>query len=94
MMKKTGSNKTLVIRLVEEELGFCCICSFLKETRRWSAHKVSEAMGLSANSITYWRSKKFYGKVKACPQCPLPQTQLLLKKTASGRAYFARSFVR
>jgi len=83
--------KTLFARLVEDELGFCCIYSFLKETKRYSTNKIAKAMGVSANTVKYWRDKRFLQTIRPCPSCHLPQTQLRLRKTSGGRLYFVRS---
>lgn len=85
---------TLMQRLVIDELRFCCINSFLREIKGRSRKKVAEALGVSPQTIRYWQGKKFNGELKACPNCSLPQTQLRLKKTADGRAYFVRSYAR
>ena len=93
MPGENGYNKSLTVTLAEDELGFCCMYTFLRETKRWSGHKVAEAMGISSKSIYYWRDKKSRGVVTCCPRCHLPQTQLELKKRASGTVYFVRSSV-
>jgi hypothetical protein len=84
-------SQSLMHKLAVDELGFCCLFSFIKEVRPWSTRKVAEAMGVSPAAIKYWRTKKFNGELTACPRCHLPQTQLQLKKRAGGSVYFVRS---
>lgn len=91
MSRENGITRSLMVRLVTDELKFCCMYSFLRETKRYSMRKVAQAMGVNPQVISYWREKKFNGKVTKCPRCHLPQTQLQLKSTASGRPYFVRS---
>lgn len=86
------NTRSLFIRLVEEELGFCCVYSFLKETSRYSMHKIAQAMGVSTNTVRYWREKKFREQVVSCPLCPHPRIQLQLNQTSDGRVYFVRSY--
>ena len=81
---------SLLHRLAVDELGFCCMFSFIRETNRWSQKKVAEAMGVSSPAIRYWRDKKRKGQLKMCPTCRAPQPTLELKKTNSGRYYFSR----
>jgi len=88
--EKEPKYKSMFVRLVEDELGFCCVYAFLKETKRYSGRKVALAMGVSSQVIRYWRDKKFHGEIIPCPQCPRPQTQLRLRKTKTGRIYFKR----
>lgn len=88
-----GQNRSLLHRLAIEELKFCCMYSFIRETNRFSQNKVAEAMGVSTAAIRYWREKKRNGALTQCPLCRRPQTQLELKKRASGISYFVRSCV-
>ena len=91
-MSSTQASKSLLYRLATDELGFCCMFSFIRETNRWSQTKVGEAMGVSANAIRYWRDKKRTGKLLMCPRCrdPLFQKHLELNRRASGNVYFVR----
>ncbi len=81
---------SLIYKLAVEELKFCCVWSFLQETKVYSARKIALALGVSNRTITYWRNKKRKGQITQCPRCPGPQTRLQLKKTTSGRVYFVR----
>ena len=90
MSSLPGQNKGLIPRLATDELGFCCMFSFIRETNRWSQAKVSKAMGVSAQAIRYWRDKKINGQLIMCPSCRQPQTYLELKKTEQGRYYFKK----
>lgn len=85
------SRKSIVEHLVTKELGFCCVRSFLREVKGCSGHKVSLALGVSSRTIDYWRDKLALGKLPRCPNCHLPQTQLQLSRTASGKPFFVRS---
>lgn len=85
------NRKALLHRLATEELGFCCMFSFIRETNRWSQNKVAEAMGVTAPAIRYWRDKKRSGQLLMCPRCRAPQTQLELNRRADGKVYFRRS---
>ncbi len=84
--------KSLLAMLATEELGFCCMYSFLREVQGISLRKVAEAMGVTPQAIRYWRDKKLLHKLNSCPHCHLPQTQLQLSRTTSGRVYFVRSY--
>lgn len=94
MCNTPDQNKSLMHKLAVDELGFCCLFSFLRETNRWSQKKVAEAMGVSDNTIRYWRDKKRQGQITMCPRCRRPQTQLELRSSTSGKFYFLRSDVR
>ena len=83
--------KSMLHRLATEELKFCCMFSFIRETNRWSQAKVSQAMGVSSQAIRYWRDKKINGQLVMCSHCRNPQTHLELKKTESGRVYFKKT---
>lgn len=82
---------SLLHRLAVDELGFCCMFSFIRETNRWSQKKVAEAMGVSSPAIRYWRDKKRKGQLKMYPRCRSPQTSLELNRTAAGTFRFVRS---
>ena len=83
------NNRSLFHVLVEDELKFCCPYSFLRETKNYSALGVGKALGMSGNTIRYWRTKKFNGQVVACSSCRLPQPTLQLRKK-NKRHYFKR----
>lgn len=84
------NNHSLLHKLAQDELGFCCMYSFIRETNRWSQAKVATAMGVSSGAIRYWRDKKRNGQLVMCPRCRRPQTQLELNRRASGTVYFVR----
>lgn len=77
-------------RLAEDELNFCCMYSFIRETNRWSQNKVASAMGVSPQTIRYWRDRKRTGKIRMCPKCKAPQPILEIKRRAKGKFYFVR----
>lgn len=83
--------RSITVRLVEDELNFCCMYSFLRETRRYSCRKVGFAMGVAPNTIMRWRNKKQRGQLTKCDKCAKPQPQLTIKKGLRNRVYFERS---
>lgn len=86
-----------VIRhLITDELGYCCVHAFYKEHEKVSGKHLGEALGVSSNTANYWRSKYIRKELQPCgANCPRPlRRSLELKKTASGRVYFARSAAR
>lgn len=87
-------SESLFSRLVVDHLEFCCITSFLKETSRYSAAKIAEALGVSAPTVRYWRNKKLLKEIGKCSKCSSPQTHLELRKRAGGGFYFVRSYSR
>ena len=90
-MSKREKSHCLMQRLATEELGFCCIHSFLRETDRYSMSKVAGALGVSPHTVQYWRSKKLRREISRCPSCSrTPRKRLELKKRASGKYYFVR----
>lgn len=92
--KLASGNNSLMHRLCTEELGYCCVKSFLKESKRFSGRKVAAALGVNCSAVYYWRNKLASGEIPNCDHCRLPQKPLELRLTASGRAYFARSQLR
>lgn len=90
MSHTPSKTKSLLPRLAIDELGFCCMYSFVRETNRWSQKKVAAAMGVSAHAIRYWRDKKLTGQITMCPNCRHPQTLLELNRRANGNVYFSR----
>lgn len=71
-----------------EELGYCCIKRFTKESKHISTRKLGAAIGVSNSAIQYWRDKYELGQLDSCPNCRLPrfQIRLELRSLASGRS--------
>lgn len=81
---------TLIKRLVTEELGFCCLYSFLKETKKYSGRSVAAALGVTPGGLYAHINRYKSREYKPCPNCRYPQTQLELSYSVSGRPYFVR----
>ena len=81
---------SLFIRLVRDELGYCCVNGFLKAAEGYSARKVAEALGVNNRTVSYWRDKQMLKLIDPCPRCRHPQKPLVLLKTDAGRFYVDR----
>lgn len=81
---------SLVHTLVVDELGFCCIYSFLRETKKYSAKKVSEALGVTPWTIGYWRAKKIRKIISPCQDCRQTHISLECRTSSYGKPYFVR----
>ena len=81
---------SLIPKLVTEELGFCCMYSFLRASQHLSVRKLNAALGVAPGSLQYWKRKKFAGTLKPCPNCHSARRSIVLSRRADGTPYFPR----
>lgn len=84
--------KCLMKTLIVDELDFCCIWNFMRETKSLSARKIAQALGVHPTTVQYWREKFIRREIKPCStDCRHLHKPCEFRMTDGGKPYFVRS---